>query len=133
MAGGALTLTPVPRPAFLAIASLEELVQALAASDSQAPDGFIVEHHTAGGHNANPAGPLRRDDQGQPIYGQNDEPDLAIIKAVGIPFWLAGGYGSEDGGWPAATAVRTGCTPLWPQARWASRWDRSLPWPRNRA
>ncbi len=105
VAGGALTLTPVPRPAFLAIASLEELVQALAASDSQAPDGFIVEHHTAGGHNANPAGPLRRDGQGQPIYGQNDEPDLAIIKAVGIPFWLAGGYGSEDG---LHTAVAAG-------------------------
>lgn len=97
VAGGALADAPVARPAFLAIASQEELVQALAASDSMAPDGFIVEHHTAGGHNANPAGPMRKDVEGQPIYGQDDEPDLAIIKGVGIPFWLAGGYGSAAG------------------------------------
>ena len=57
VAGGALARTPLQRPAFLAIASLEELVKALAASSSEAPDGFIVEHHTAGGHNASPVGP----------------------------------------------------------------------------
>jgi NAD(P)H-dependent flavin oxidoreductase YrpB (nitropropane dioxygenase family) len=86
---------PLPRPAFLAIASLEELVAALAASDTMAPDGFIIEHHTAGGHNANPTGPLKKDDSGQPIYGTGDEPDLTAIRRVNIPFWLAGGYGSH--------------------------------------
>lgn len=95
VAGGALAQAPLQRPAFLAIASLEELVKALAMSDSEAPDGFIIEHHTAGGHNANPVGPLRKDEEGQPIYGEHDEPDLAIIREVGIPFWLAGGYGSH--------------------------------------
>ena len=108
VAGGALADAPVARPAFLAIASLEELVQALAASDSLAPDGFIVEHHTAGGHNANPAGPMRKDVEGQPIYGQDDEPDLAIIKGVGIPFWLAGGYGSAAGFQAALAAGAVG-------------------------
>ena len=97
VAGGALARTPLPRPAFLAIASLEELVKALAASSSEAPDGFIVEHHTAGGHNASPVGPMKRDELGQPIYDMRDEPDLAVIRQVGRPFWLAGGYGSRAG------------------------------------
>lgn len=97
VAGGALARAPLPRPAFLAIASLEELVKALAASSSEAPDGFIIEHHTAGGHNASPTGPLKRDDRGQPIYDDHDEPDLAAIRQVDRPFWLAGGYGSRSG------------------------------------
>ncbi len=97
VAGGRLAQAPLQRPAFLAIASLEELVKALAESESEPPDGFIVEHHTAGGHNANPSGPMRKDAGGQPIYGENDEPDLAIVHSVGKPFWLAGGYGSQAG------------------------------------
>ena len=97
VAGGSLTAAPINRPAFLAIVSLEDLVQALVNSDSQAPDGFIIENYTAGGHNANPVGPLRRDELGQPIYGPKDKPDLAVIQAVGRPFWLAGGYGSSNG------------------------------------
>ena len=95
--GGALTRLPIARPAFLAIASLAPLVQALAQSPTGAPDGFIIEHHTAGGHNAGPQGPLLKDDFGQPVYGQADEPDLAAIRSAGLPFWLAGGYGSRDG------------------------------------
>ena len=67
IAGGTFARAPLPRPAFLAIASLEELVKALAESDTEAPDGFIIEHHTAGGHNANPVGPLKKDEEGQPI------------------------------------------------------------------
>lgn len=97
VAGGALAQKPLRRPAFLAIASLDPLVQALAASSSQAPDGFIIEHHTAGGHNASPTGPLKRDASGQPIYGERDEPDLTAIHGVGLPYWMAGGYGSRDG------------------------------------
>ena len=95
VADGKLALTPLPRPAFLAIVSLQDLVQALAQSQSQAPDGFIIEHHTAGGHNAGPQGPLKKDELGQPIYGPQDEPDLQAIRQVGKPFWLAGGYGSH--------------------------------------
>ena len=96
IAGGVFAKAPLQRPAFLAIASLEDLVMALAESDSEAPDGFIIEHHTAGGHNANPSGPMKKDDAGQPIYGERDEPNLVIIRDLGIPFWLAGGYGSHD-------------------------------------
>ncbi len=94
IAGGRLAAQPLDRPPFLAIVSLERLVKILAESDSAPPDGFIIEHHTAGGHNANPLGPLAKDDLGQPIYSSRDEADLAAIREVGIPFWLAGGYGS---------------------------------------
>ena len=41
------------------------------------------------------SGRLVKDALGQPIYGAKDEADLAAIRAVGIPFWLAGGYGSR--------------------------------------
>ena len=30
------------------------------------------------------------------IYGDLDEPDLQAIRQVGLPFWLAGGYGSRE-------------------------------------
>jgi NAD(P)H-dependent flavin oxidoreductase YrpB (nitropropane dioxygenase family) len=96
VADGKLARQPLQRPAFLAIVSLENLVQALAQSKTEAPDGFIIEHHTAGGHNAGPQGPLIKDDRGQPIYGLQDEPDLQAIRQVGRPFWLAGGYGSRE-------------------------------------
>lgn len=96
VAGGRLAQRPLPRPAFLAIVSLESQVQALAQSSSEAPDGFIIEHHSAGGHNAAPQGPLRQDEWSQPIYSELDEPDLAAVRRVGLPFWLAGGYGSRD-------------------------------------
>jgi NAD(P)H-dependent flavin oxidoreductase YrpB (nitropropane dioxygenase family) len=96
VADGKLAQNPLRRPAFLAIVSLETLVQALAQSQSEAPDGFIIEHHTAGGHNAGPQGPLKTDSKGQPIYSEKDEPDLQAIRQVGLPFWLAGGYGSRE-------------------------------------
>lgn len=95
VAGGRFAAQPLAAPPFLAIVSMEELAQALAGSESLPPDGFIIEHHTAGGHNANPSGPMIKDTLGQPIYGAKDEADLAAIRAVGIPFWLAGGYGSQ--------------------------------------
>ena len=97
VAGGAFAQRPLRRPAFLAIVSLEDLVQALATSHSERPDGFVIEHHTAGGHNANPVGPLRRDGSGQLIYSEKDEADLAAIKRIAPRFWLAGGYGSREG------------------------------------
>ncbi len=108
VADGKLAQNPLRRPAFLAIVSLENLVQALAQSQSEAPDGFIIEHHTAGGHNAGPQGPLKKDSKGQPIYGPEDEPDLQAIRQAGRPFWLAGGYGSREKLGQALAAGATG-------------------------
>jgi NAD(P)H-dependent flavin oxidoreductase YrpB (nitropropane dioxygenase family) len=98
---GIFATRPLRRPDFLAIVSQLELAQALDASHDGAPDGFIIENYTAGGHNANPSGPLQRDERGQPIYSTRDNPDLAAIAALGRPFWLAGGYGSAEGLWRA--------------------------------
>lgn len=97
IAQGKLAQESLKRPAFLAIVSLENLVSTLVQGPSQPPDGFIIEHHTAGGHNAAPQGPMKKDDLGQPLYSELDEPDLAAIHQQGLPFWLAGGYGSHAG------------------------------------
>ncbi len=96
VANGKLTAVSIQKPAFLAIASLENLVRSLAESSSEPPDGFIIEHHTAGGHNAGPQGPLQLDALGQPVYASGDEPNLQIIRELHVPFWLAGGYGSHE-------------------------------------
>jgi nitronate monooxygenase len=96
IASGRLTQQALKRPAFLAIAALETLVGALVNSPSEPPDGFIIEHHSAGGHNAPAQGPLQKDDLDQPIYSALDEPDLEAIRRYNRPFWLAGGYNSRE-------------------------------------
>lgn len=96
LAGGRFAVHELRRPAFLAIVSHQEAVEALATSQRGAPDGFIIERHTAGGHNANPRGNLVKDTLGQPVYGERDEPDLTAIRRSGLPFWLAGGFASRE-------------------------------------
>ncbi|MCL5097248.1 MAG: nitronate monooxygenase [Candidatus Omnitrophica bacterium] len=81
------------RPQFLGIVSSATLAMALAKKSSGRVDGFIVEGATAGGHNAPPRGPLQLTPDGEPIYGSRDTPELDKIRALGLPFWLAGGYG----------------------------------------
>jgi len=85
-------LPPLVRPKFLAIVSAHVLAAYLAREDATRPDGFVVEGPRAGGHNAPPRGRLVLDDDGQPVFGPRDEADLAKVAAVGLPFWLAGGY-----------------------------------------
>ena len=55
-------------------------------------DGFVVEGSSAGGHNAPPRGAMTLDSGGEPVYGLRDSPDLQQIRALGLPFWLAGSY-----------------------------------------
>ena len=88
-------LAPLPRPHFLAIVSAHVLAAYLAREDSTRPDGFVVEGPRAGGHNAPPRGRLVLDDNGQPVFGPRDDADLAKVAAVGLPFWLAGGYSTS--------------------------------------
>jgi NAD(P)H-dependent flavin oxidoreductase YrpB (nitropropane dioxygenase family) len=59
-------------------------------------NGFIVEGPLAGGHNAPPRGPMKLNERGEPIYGDRDVVDLAEMKALGLPFWLAGDYASPE-------------------------------------
>jgi nitronate monooxygenase len=86
----------LPRPVFLAIVSSHVLASMLAGKIEVPVDGFIVEGPTAGGHNAPPRGKPQLTDAGEPIYGERDVPDLSAIRELGLPFWLAGGYGTPD-------------------------------------
>lgn len=81
------------RPFFLGIVASSTLAMTLAKKASGHVDGFVVEGPTAGGHNAPPRGPLQLTPSGEPIYGPRDVPELGKIRALGLPFWLAGGYG----------------------------------------
>ena len=82
------------RPKFLAIVASNLLATLLARKANGRVDGFIVEGPTAGGHNAPPRGELKLDQKGEPIYGERDVVDLAALRELGLPFWVAGGAGS---------------------------------------
>jgi nitronate monooxygenase len=82
------------RPRFLAIVASATLAMALARKSNGRVDGFVVEGPSAGGHNAPPRGALQLNERGEPRYGEQDIPDLQRIAAVGLPFWLAGSYGT---------------------------------------
>lgn len=86
----AVSAPPLRRPHFLAIVSSATLALTLARKSNGRVDGFVVENHVAGGHNAPPRGPLQIDAAGEPVYGVRDAPDFAKIRELGLPFWLAG-------------------------------------------
>lgn len=84
------------RPRFLAIVSSHTLAANIAKKASGRVDGFVIENHKAGGHNAPPRGPLALSESGEPIYGTRDEADQKELEKLGLPFWLAGTYGNSD-------------------------------------
>jgi nitronate monooxygenase len=88
------TPPPLKRPLFLAIIASNSLATMLARKASGRIDGFIIEGPTAGGHNAPPRGEMQLNAAGEPIYGPRDIVDLAKIRQLGLPFWLAGSVGS---------------------------------------
>lgn len=100
-------ITALKRPYFLAIVSSATLAITLAKKSTGKVDGFVVELDTAGGHNAPPRGPLQLTPAGEPIYGPRDTPDLEKIRAIGLPFWLAGSYGIPG---KLAEALQNGAT-----------------------
>ncbi len=88
---------PLPvlqRPRFLAIVSSNTLATTMLRRASGRVDGLIIESPTAGGHNAPPRGKLQLSENGQPIYGERDRVNIAELRELGVPFWLAGGYGN---------------------------------------
>ena len=80
------------RPQFVAIIASSVLALTLARKANGCVDGFVVEGSSAGGHNAPPRGGGELSERGEPVYGLRDVPDLEKIRALGVPFWLAGGY-----------------------------------------
>ena len=89
-------LAPLRRPVFLAIVSAHVLAGYLAREDATRPDGFVIEGPVAGGHSAPARGRPVLDEDGQPVYGPRDDADLGKVAEIGLPFWLAGGYGTPD-------------------------------------
>ncbi len=87
-------LRPLERPKFLAIIASNVLAATLVKRSTGKVDGFVIEGPTAGGHNAPPRGKLQIDEAGDAIYGERDHVDLEKIRELGLPFWLAGGYGN---------------------------------------
>ncbi|MDR2105727.1 MAG: nitronate monooxygenase [Deferribacteraceae bacterium] len=83
------------RPNFFAIVSSNVLAITLAKKSNGQVNGFIIEGATAGGHNAPPRGNLPLSESGEPVYTDKDRVDLAKIKEIGLPFWLAGGYSTK--------------------------------------
>ncbi|MBX3748746.1 MAG: nitronate monooxygenase [Opitutaceae bacterium] len=95
------------RPLFLAIVASATLAMTLARKSSGHVDGFVVECELAGGHNAPPRGQLQLSPSGEPVYGPRDVPELAKIRELGLPFWLAGSYATPE---KLAEALRLGAT-----------------------
>ena len=90
------TLPVLERPKFLAIVSSNTLATTMLRRASGRVDGLIIESPTAGGHNAPPRGKGGLDASGQPVYGERDRVNLAELRQLGVPFWLAGGFGSPE-------------------------------------
>ena len=80
----------------LAIIASTTVAAALLRKATGRIDGFVVEGHSAGGHNAPPRGRPQTSAEGEPLYGRRDEPDLAALAALGLPFWLAGSFGRPE-------------------------------------
>jgi nitronate monooxygenase len=84
------------RPRFLAIVSSNTLATTMLRRASGRVDGLVIESPTAGGHNAPPRGKLQLNAAGEPVYGERDWVNVAELRAMGVPFWLAGGYGNAE-------------------------------------
>lgn len=87
-------LPQLSRPGFLAIVSSNTLATTMLRRSNGRVDGLVIEGFTAGGHNAPPRGKLQLTASGEPVYGERDQVNMADLRALGVPFWLAGGYGS---------------------------------------
>jgi len=87
---------PLVRPKFLAIVASNTLAVTMLRKANGKVDGLVIEGPTAGGHNAPPRGKLQLSETGEAIYGERDRVDTEAIRALGVPFWLAGGYGTPE-------------------------------------
>lgn len=101
-------LPNLTRPKFLAIIASNVLAATIVKRASGSVDGFVIEGPTAGGHNAPPRGKLQLDESGDAVYGERDRVDLEKIRELGLPFWLAGGYGTPEKLREALAAGATG-------------------------
>lgn len=90
------TLASLPQPGFLPIVSSDTLATMLVRRIKGSMAGFIVEGPVAGGHNAPPRGQMQLSAENEPIYGKRDVIKPEAFRKLGLPFWLAGAYGSHE-------------------------------------
>ncbi len=79
------------RPAFFPIVSSNLLATVMVRKSTGRVDGLVIEGPSAGGHNAPPRAGI--EPGREPVYGPKDAVDLARLADLGVPFYLAGGYG----------------------------------------
>lgn len=90
-------LGAVDAPAFFPIISSDVLARMMSRKLPEGAIGaWIIEGFTAGGHNAPPRG-KQIDTENNPVYDHRDIPILEKVQEIGIPFYLAGGYGTPAG------------------------------------
>lgn len=83
-------------PLFFPVVASVTLANLLVRKCEGPVDGLVIEGPSAGGHNAPPRGKTKLSPEGEPVYGPRDAIDLEAIAAIGLPFWLAGSYGSRE-------------------------------------
>ncbi len=81
---------------FLAIISSNTLATTMCAAPTARWTDSSIEGPTAGGHNAPPRGQMVYNERGECVYGERDVVDMEKIAQMGVPFWLAGGYGTPE-------------------------------------
>jgi len=89
-------LPDLKRPKFLSIISSVLLAKMMVKKATGKVDGLVVELPCAGGHNAPPRGKMELNLKGEPVYGDRDAIEIEKIKAIGLPFWLAGSWGTPQ-------------------------------------
>lgn len=89
-------ITQLDRPLFFPIVSSVTLASVMVKKSGGIVDGLIIEEPSAGGHNAPPRGKTQYNEIGEPMYGPRDDVDLEAIKALGVPFYLAGSYATPE-------------------------------------
>lgn len=100
-------LPQLSRPHFIGIVSSDTIARSLEKRAPGGVAGYVIEHHTAGGHNAPPRRDRTAQDEGMSSYGIKDNPDFEKIRRIGKPFWLGGGYANPEG---LARALAEGAT-----------------------
>jgi nitronate monooxygenase len=89
-------LPELERPNFLAIIASQTLAKTMIKRAHGRVDGFVIEHWSAGGHNAPPRKNRGGDPDAPPSYGERDIVDLQAVADLGLPFWLAGSNASPE-------------------------------------
>lgn len=87
---------PLKKPEFIGIISSDIVAKTMVRKATGKITGFVVENYTAGGHNAPPRKNHNAGENDLPAFTERDTPNLENIKKLGLPFWLAGGFNSNQ-------------------------------------